>query len=213
MEANSLLDMTNPTVHKLMFDFRTLDEILGADHDNPFCAELVESSFPDYAEGWLQLIDGLKIVIPETAQWEYYDFMVDGLDFIHTNKPFPIMSKRMIEVLESVKPFEYIAHPIKLRQTKPAPDGTGVGLEREFYILNVIGQLDIFDWENSEYTRNSIGRIGDLEKAVFHEPPGGLPPFFIEKNMRSLRLVSDEAKQALEAAGIKGPRFWPPTLP
>ncbi len=206
--------MTNPIVHKLMFDFRIRRERTDFDSGIAFCAELVESSFPNYWDERSKLNKGLEITLPKTISFEHYDFMVDGLDYIHTDTDLPIMSKCMIEVLESVKPFEYIAHPITLRQTQPAPGGTGVGSEREFYILNVIGQLDIFDWENSEYTtKKSTKRLRRLTKAVFHEPPGGLPPFFIEKNMRSLRLVSDEAKQALEAAGIKGPRFWPPTLP
>ena len=212
MEANSGADMTNSTVHQLVYDF-DLHETKTDSRILPFCAVLYEPSFPDHTDQNMNFWRGLKMEVPSDIWFVYYDFLVRGVDYIYTDQSYPIVSKRMIEVLESVGSFEHLVHPVQFKQTQPTLQGEDLGAEREFYILNCLGRINILDLEKSKCTRGPLG-LRTITHAVFKEPQGSLPPFFIERNFGGgVHLVSDEAKQALEAAGIVGVKFWPPKFP
>ena len=84
--------------------------------------------------------------------------------------------------------------------------------EREFYLVNLLEVLDIFDWEQSEYkTRQQrlVTHVKNITKLVFKEPATGLPPVFRVAKLRSRLFISNAAKEALEQAGIKGASFVP----
>ena len=155
METNSLLDMTNSIVHQLVYDF-DLHETKTDSRILPFCAVLYEPSFPDYEDQKMSFLLAHEMVIPEEVWFVHYDFLVDGVDYIHTDQTFPVMTKRMIEVLESVGEFNHVVHPVKFKQTQPDRYGEGLGAEREFYILNCIGELNILDFEKSKYENGRV---------------------------------------------------------
>jgi hypothetical protein len=120
-----------------------------------------------------------------------------------------IMSKRMVEVLLSVGDFPHQIIPITCR------DGLGITLEPDYVILQLNELSNLFDLEKSVYTLEPTildptkSMVWDIEKLRLVKPAGGFPPIF-RVNWNKIDLyVSAKAKNALEAAGLKGLDFFP----
>lgn len=120
-----------------------------------------------------------------------------------------IMSKRMLEVLLSVKNFAYRTYPVEITDWEMMPP-------REFQVENnydyVAVQLtefaDVFDWEKSAYTANPrTNFLSSVDEFVFKTPHSGLPPIFRLERERATLFVSEEARQALKNAGVKGIKY------
>jgi hypothetical protein len=132
-----------------------------------------------------------------------------NIEYVHF---WPIMSRRMVEALLSVKDFPHQIIPVTFK------DFLGNLIECDYVILH-LGQLsDVLDMEESIYIEKqsiidpSQIIIGDIEKLRLKEPEGGFPPIFRVKWDEVSLYVSSEAKAALEAAGIQGlslSRVWP----
>ncbi len=121
---------------------------------------------------------------------------------------WPVMSRKMAEVLLSVGDFPHQIIPVSF------VDHLDVPIECDYVILHLTERSDLLDTDNSIYTREPVmddsGRtfICDIEKLVLKEPENGLPPMFRVKWTHVHLFVSAEAKIALEAAGIQGLSFY-----
>lgn len=145
----------------------------------------------------------LDISIPVTL-----DVLSDAVpytDYPHNDLMWPIMSKSMLEVLCSVEEFPHRVFPVQIPSTGTITD------QIEFYGVQLLSHHDYFDWENSVYDRHrsSPRRVAGVEVFVLSVPEGGFPPIFRLSAVPTYLFVSDEARQVLREAGIRGTRYLP----
>jgi hypothetical protein len=120
---------------------------------------------------------------------------------------WPVMSRRMAEVILSVGDFPHQIIPVAFMDHLDEP------IEEDYVILHLTELSDFLDQDKSIYTREPVegypGRtfICDIEKLVLKEPVNGFPPMFRVHWTEIDLFVSAEAKTALEAAGIQGLSF------
>jgi hypothetical protein len=117
-----------------------------------------------------------------------------------------IMSKKMLEVLQSVKPFGCRTYPIEIIDWKMTPPRDFVVPNNFDYVLvQLTKYTNVFDWDKSIYTIDEeFPKFPDVKEFAFHTPKDGFPPVFrIEESSVNL-FVSDEARQALKEAKITG---------
>jgi hypothetical protein len=120
---------------------------------------------------------------------------------------WPVMSRKMAEVLLSVGNFPHQIIPVTFR------DHLGIPIECDYVILHLTELSDILDLDKSVYAEEQSVKdpsrivICDIEKIVLKEPKKGFPPVFRVKWTELHLFVSAEAKTALEAAGVQGLSF------
>ena len=86
---------------------------------------------------------------------------IEGLDYILTEPDVPVMSKRMLSVLESVKDFPHQTIPVRIEDTvlitgadgKSRPPGK---VNTDYVAVQLLEHLDIFDREKSIYEPSFI---------------------------------------------------------
>jgi hypothetical protein len=133
-------------------------------------------------------------------------------DFPYNRQGWPIMSKRMLETLLSVREFPHQVIPIVMLDAfTPAEFEEN----HDYVAVQLLEHQDVFDWEKSIYeldpeVPNCI-KSTSLEKIVLRTPPEGFPPLFRigTASLRPDLYVSPEGKAALESAGIRGVNFVP----
>jgi hypothetical protein len=156
----------------------------------------------------------LTAQVPEKITLVAEPALLSKTDFPHIEYTcfWPIMSRRMVEVLLSVGDFPHQIIPITVT------DFLGDPIECDYVILHLKQLSDVMDMEESIYIKKqsridpSQTIIGTIEKLRLKEPEGGFPPIFRVKWNQVSLYVSSEAKDALEAAGIQGislSRVWP----
>jgi hypothetical protein len=151
------------------------------------------------------------------VEFQGYESSLSDTDYPFCDVRWPIMSKRMLNILLTVKDFPHRTWDIPF---VGFPDKTsdellekglsgGIRHDNEFVVIQLLEQLDIFDWENSVYKESNIlpGAVNSIRKLVLHVPKDGLPPIFRLKVNSIPLFVSPECREALEAANIKGIRF------
>jgi hypothetical protein len=129
---------------------------------------------------------------------------------------WPIMSRRMLDVLLSVAPFEHRAiRCVMIDDTVPSNDRRDASgnLRREivderFIAVQLTKHVDAFDWERSVYERDerSPSSVADVSSLVLRDDVE-LPPLFRLSAYPQRLFVSAEARTALEAAGLSGLTF------
>jgi hypothetical protein len=140
-------------------------------------------------------------------------------DFPDIKEHWPVMSKRMVEVLESVGSFPHRVLPTRildgdigrsLAEGSRRFDEQG-NFKPEFYtddyvLLQLTEHLDAMDLERSVYRRYDpeINSVSGLRKPFFKDIGREYPPIFRLSHCEVFLFISDAAKQALEAAGIRG---------
>jgi hypothetical protein len=148
------------------------------------------------------------IQMPERVRFEGIEDLLRQTDYPYTRPSWPVMSKRMLEVLLSVRNFPCQAIPITIKDDQMLPDeqtGNWIrsGIENHNYVLiQLLEHLDVLDKENSTYSDTGI-----IRGITLREPEAGYPPIFRVSGDRVPLYVSAEAKTALEAADIKGVQF------
>jgi hypothetical protein len=157
--------------------------------------------------------DGLwhatQFSLPERIEFDCDGTRLQVSDYPYIKQGWPIMSKRMLNVLLSVREFSYQAIPVVMKDIFVPPKFEE---NHDFVVVQLLENQDIFDWEKSIYERdpdrpNRIKSIS-LEKLVLREPSQGFPPLFRLSNViRSQLFISAESRSALEAAGIRGVKF------
>lgn len=140
--------------------------------------------------------------------------LIPKYDYPLTDLTAPVMSKRMLEVLLGIKEFKYKCVPAVMIDDlylENQFDESGnlkedVPFNEDYYAVQLKEYSEVFDRENSEYQKSLIfpDKVGAIEKMVLKEPEEGFPSLFRIKESRRHLFLSQEAKEALDAAGIKG---------
>jgi hypothetical protein len=151
------------------------------------------------------------------VEFQGYESILKTTDYPFCDVRWPIMSKRMLSTLLTIRAFPHRIWDVPF---VGFPDNTsdkllekglsgGVRHDNEFVAVQLLEQLDIFDWENSVYKESDIlpGAVNSIRKLALHIPAEGLPPVFRLKVSPVQLYVSLEGREALEAASIKGIRF------
>jgi hypothetical protein len=132
---------------------------------------------------------------------------------------WPIISRRMLDVLLSVGDFPHQVIPVLFRSIDRPEYSEEEWLVKslvrnhDYIILHLLELSDVFDMERSEYnTERGVADperilLTDVQNVVLKEPEGGFPPIFRVKEYSLRWYVSAKAKQALEDAGIQGLDF------
>ena len=125
------------------------------------------------------------------------------LDYPRADLGYPIVSKKMVNTLLSVGQFNHEVKPLTIYDWK-SEETTD-----EFVFLHLLEWKDIVDRENSIY----YPEIGGIDEIALKEPRGGYPPLFLVVGSEPTWYVSEEAKEALERADVKGVHFVPLIYP
>jgi hypothetical protein len=145
-----------------------------------------------------------------------YESSLSDTDYPYNDVGWPIMSKRMLNTLVSVREFPHKTWDVSFvgfSDNAPArllEKGLSGGVRHdEFVTVQLLECLDIFDWENSVYEMDSMfpDEVDRIRKLILKVPKEGLPPIFRLKVDHILLYVSPEGRAALESANIKGVRF------
>jgi hypothetical protein len=140
------------------------------------------------------------------------------VDFLRGNPSWPIMSKRVLYVLQSVGSFSHKAIPMRIFDYS-LEDKVGMYLGKEYFppevcnqdyvVVQLLDALDVIDTQLSEYGKPGSILPAPITRLVLREPAGGFPPIFrLEKDFYYSLYVSPQAKHALEDADIRGLEFF-----
>jgi hypothetical protein len=165
-----------------------------------------------------EIIEGLNT--KDTSLWFNAAKIPEDIPFIGVRKwlstdypyllePYgwPIMTRRMLDVLLSVGDFPHQVVPVIFKG-----EGTRE-LNEDYVILQLLEMSDLLDMDKSVYTiKRSVADpevtfICDVKLKVLREPAGGFPPIFRINGSSISFHISAKAKQALENAGIQGLKF------
>jgi hypothetical protein len=139
-------------------------------------------------------------------------------DYPVTRPSLPLMSKRMVEVLESVGSFPHNILPTRITDgvigrslsNKDAHYNEQGNLKPEFYtddyvLIQLTEHLDVMDLERSEYESydSELNLVKFVDKFVFKDIGRDFPPIFCLIHRPGILFLSEAAKEALETAGMK----------
>jgi hypothetical protein len=159
----------------------------------------------------------LKLLEP--VEFDAQTDVLGRIDYLANALSWPIMSKRMLDVLRSVRDFPHQVIPLVMHETPVLSKEVGreggpyirTGkVSHEYVAVQLLEHLDVFDWENSVYEVDPDfpGELdGSPKKLVLKEPKNGFPPLFRTKPLEARLYVSAEGRAALEIADIRGLRF------
>jgi hypothetical protein len=143
---------------------------------------------------------------------------VQQTDFVITQPKLPLISRRMLEVLESVGLFPHNVLPTRIIDGVVRPDlsngderyDTDGNLKPECYtddyvLLQITEYLDAMDLERSEYEEydEELNLAVFVDKFIFKDIGREYPPIFRLTHSPVDLFISEIAKNALEAAGMK----------
>jgi hypothetical protein len=173
--------------------------------------------WPEYRKYSTKFMDPDDFDFPDHGvEFHGYESSLSDTDYPYANVSWPIMSKRMLNTLLSIREFPHRTWDVPfVGFPDNAPEGLlreglrdGVRHDDKFVAIQLLEQLDIFDWENSVYEMDSMfpEEVDRIRKLVLKVPEEGLPPIFRLK-VYPILYVSPEGRAALESADVKGVRF------
>jgi hypothetical protein len=133
--------------------------------------------------------------LPLPVEFEAAHGFVGLLDFpcpSSATAGWPIVSRRMLEVLNSLPGFACHPMPVSVQ-----------GVQEEFFCLQLTRLEDGFE---TPVTNDRVSDTfeDDLEPFNFLEPEGGFPALFRLRSSPTTLFVSGKTRAALNAAGIRG---------
>ena len=176
---------------------------------------LRESAFPnapDESAFW-RIKEDLNL--PNTVIFDVIGDIFEIIDYPYTDVEWPIISKRMLDILLSVGDFRHRTYPLLMvdceqiyNEELGKKTNSGIVYDN-FFAVQVLEDLDILDLEDSIYERGTRNpdAIINVKKTVLREPSTGFPPLFRAVHRETYLYVSSEARIALETAGIRGVDF------
>jgi hypothetical protein len=157
--------------------------------------------------------------VPEPVYFEADFETLAWNEFPSNDVRWPLMSKRMLDVLLATGSFPHRLIPVIMLDYRLkwderfGPDGTPKpeAADYRFAAVQLTEHLDAFDWDRSEYQRDPDlpDQTAGISKLVLKEPAGGFPPLFRLAAAPGSLFVSAAAGRALKDAGIRGVRFDP----
>jgi hypothetical protein len=191
---------------------RDLSHLVDVDSD----AFLLRFPGSENIAGWLLT---RSYDLPERIYFEADLETLAWNDYPSNNVNWPLMSRRMLDVLLSVAPFPHRFIPVVMLDYRLkwderfGPDGAPKpeAADYRFSAVQLTEHMDAFDWEHSEYIRDKYlpDRTAGISKLVLKEPPGGFPPLFRLAAAPSSLFISAPAKRDLEEAAVRGVQFSP----
>ena len=143
--------------------------------------------------------------LPRPIQFYAISDAIPYTDYPDNDIRWPIMSERMLEALLGVREFPHRTYPIEVVDIGIAPVG-----DTNFVTVQLTTYQDYFDWERSVYQMGSSQRIAvSIREFVLNFPEEGPPPLFRLSAAPTIIFISDEARQALREAGIRGTSYVP----
>jgi hypothetical protein len=194
--------------YQLYWDTRHLE---GTDED----ATLVPFEGDMHVCGWL----GTALLqVPDPVLFEANFKITRQSDYPCNDVNWPLMSRRMLEVLRRVGDIPHRLIPVRLVDREASgskrylPDGSlrPEVFDDRFAAVQLTEHIDVVDWERSTFRpRRSNPKGVWFDTLVLLEPTGGLPPLFRLTSNASMLLVSAKAARALEEASIIGIKLLP----
>jgi hypothetical protein len=123
------------------------------------------------------------------------------LDYPRVKSGYPIVSKKMLNVLTSVGQFKHQAIPIEIYDWKSDQKTD------DFVFLHLLECIDVLDQEKTDFYEEPLSDFKMVTTAALKMPNEGYPPLFRVKDAGLTRFISKEAKEAIEAADLKGIHF------
>ncbi len=141
--------------------------------------------------------------------------IIPEVDYPHNSLLADVLSKKMLSVFTELSQLEFRTVPVIMFDHKELEayhieEGELLDdLKRrnvDYVALQLLKYTDAFDRENAEFEENFLDpdEVGYIEKLVLKEPADGFPSLFRIKEDITKLFVTEQAKDALEAAGIKG---------
>jgi len=173
-------------------------------------------------EGWertagLLGIEHLEIPTPVVFEADFPT--AQKSDYPCNDRGWPLMSRRMLDVLGDVGAFPHRCIPVVLAnrrviaEQRYTSDGEmrAEAVDDRFTAVQLTSYLDALDKVNSIFTQSEIGgaMLYVFERLALVEPENGFPPLFRLDEDASHLLVSADARRALEDADIRGVAFEP----
>lgn len=159
------------------------------------------------SEQIIALADAEPYNFAEPVFFEANSHIVNNTDFPENDVDWPIMSRQMIEVLQSLGDFPHQIIPILMNSSY-----TSENSNHDFVAVQLTSHLRIFNYENSRYRRRDEDFpeivIGVSEFAI-DIPSEGLPPLFRLSAYDIALFISGEAREALRECDIKGTAYVP----
>jgi hypothetical protein len=200
--------------HCLMHETETMNKDLG------YHAQV--APFEGYEEVSISMNKPSEIVeFPNPVEFQGLLSTVRQTDYPVIQEDWPVMSKRMVEVLESVGSFPHRVLPTRildgdigqsLAEGNRRFDEQG-NFKPEFYsddyvLLQLTERLDAMDLERSVYDHynHKVNIVTGVDKFVFKDIGRDYPPIFRPLHCPARLFISEAAKQAFEASGIRG--YW-----
>lgn len=144
---------------------------------------------------------------------------IKGTDYLYTRPKLPIMSRRMLYIINSVGTFPHQVISVSIKDNESSiydiNKPSGKYNRHEYVAVQVLEESDFFDYEKSDYTpsRYPDSRIiSHVREMVLREPKDGFPPLFRIPERPGVLYVSPQARAALEEANITGIHFIDLTL-
>lgn len=145
--------------------------------------------------------------------------MIPKYDFPYTDLSLPVMSKKMLNIIESINYFDKILIPVVMIDfthleypfTNTGILNDSLNFNNDYCILYLTTHISLFDYSHSDYkvSKYNEGGVSFVRKLVIRESSVGFPPIFRLSEYPTLLLISSETKEALEANDIKGCVFEP----
>jgi hypothetical protein len=200
--------------YRLMHDPETMNSDLGSH------AQVVP--FEGYEQISISMCEPSETVeFPNPVQLHGLLPTVRQTDFPVVEEGWPLMSRRMVEVLESVGAFPHRVLPTRILEGSVGRslaegdrrfDEQG-NFKPEFYtddyvLLQITEHLDAMDLERSVYQRLNLktNNVLGVRKFVFKDIGQAYPPIFRLTHCSTFLFITEAAKQALETSGIRG--YW-----
>lgn len=120
-------------------------------------------------------------------------------DFLMGIQVFPVVSQRFRQVVESIEREFVQFFPLDLvcRETG--------AVDSSYSFMNVLGNLEAFDWERSVYTEMAGAKaVLEAEKICLHRQSVGTRQIFRVKGILVHLFVGSRMQKAMEADGFTG---------
>jgi hypothetical protein len=200
--------------HCLMRDPETMNSDLG------YHAQVVP--FEGYQQVSIAMSDPSETVeFPNPVEFQGLLSTVRQTDFPVIQERWPVISRRMLKVLESVGFFPHHTLPVRildgdvgrsLVEGNRRFDEQG-NFKAEFYtddyvLLQLTEHLNTMDLERSvyDYYDPEVNMLTGIDKLVLKDIGREYPPIFRLIHCPTMLFITEAAKQALETSGIRG--YW-----
>lgn len=189
-----------------------------------FCDEKTNLEIHEFQDwrGTSSLMKSTPYNLPDPVVFYVNPVVLTYTDYPTNNVYWPVMSRRMYDVLCTVGNFLHRVIPVAMMDAtqfafepkrqflsngQPNP---GITDFNGFAAVQLLERSDYFDFEHSEYELHPRDPdwVRSVSKYVLNEPPEGFPPLFRLTVQSPELFISAEAREALKKSGIRGTAYY-----